>query len=176
MLRKTMVAAAAITMTLSGTALAAAQDKTPSPEAGAMAVSGPFNLRVGFSPFRNLEAVRSTVDQAGGAIRQWQFDGTDEQEWLFFSDASIRPVLNTKMCLDANPDDNRNGGKVYVWPCHGGGPQQWRPWNGQGLTLQNAATGRCLDANPDDSRNGGVIYQWECHGGTPQQWTRVRRG
>ncbi|WP_439661550.1 RICIN domain-containing protein [Lentzea sp. HUAS TT2] len=176
MFKKTMVAAAAIAMTLSGTALATAQGQAQSPPGvGAMAVSGPFTLHVGFSPFRTLEALRSTVSNPGGAIRQWSYDGTDEQKWLVFSDTTIRPVLNTTMCLDANPGDNRDGGQVYVWPCHGGTPQQWRPWNGQGLTLQNAATGRCLDANPGQNHNGGAIYQWGCYGGVAQQWTRVLR-
>ncbi|MFI6097186.1 RICIN domain-containing protein [Lentzea sp. NPDC051213] len=174
MFKKLMVAAAAIAMTLSGTALAVAQDQAANPGVGAQAVDGPFIMRIGFAPYRNLEVVRTEVSQSGGRIRQWQNDNSDEQKWLRFSDNTIRPVLDTTMCLDANPNENWDGGRVYVWKCHGGAPQVWRQSPGLPKTLANDATLRCLDANPNTNYNNGVIYQWRCHGGEPQQWTFVR--
>ncbi|MEV6242327.1 RICIN domain-containing protein [Lentzea sp. NPDC051838] len=176
MFKKVMIAAAAIAMTLSGSALASAQDQTANAGIAPFAVEGPFTLHVGFAPYRNLEALRTEINQNGGHIRQWSNDGTDEQKWLFFSDSTIRPVLNTSMCLDANPNQPWNGGQVYVWGCHGGAPQQWRESPGLPGTLRNAATQRCLDANPNENFNGGTIYQWECYGGVAQQWTKVRVG
>lgn len=162
-----MIAAAAF-------ALAALPGMASAAPVGAQAVDGPFVLQVGTPPGRVLEVLRSEVSKNGGLIRQFNRDGTDEQKWLFFDDRTIRPVLDTTMCLDANPNENWDGGKVWVWKCNGTAFQKWAQAPGLASTLQNEHSLRCLDANPNENWNGGKIWQWRCWGGAPQQWTRIR--
>lgn len=79
-------------------------------------------------------------------------------------------------CLDifgADFDARKNGGRVYLWDCHGGKNQRWWFENG---ALTNSG-GKCLDVHrPDfDSRkNGGAIQVWDCNGAANQRWTLKR--
>jgi len=76
-------------------------------------------------------------------------------------------------CLDifgADFDARKNGGRVYLWDCHGGKNQRW--WFEDGALVNSG--GKCLDVHrPDfDSRkNGGLIQVWDCNGTENQKWT-----
>ncbi|MGW6932787.1 RICIN domain-containing protein [Lentzea sp. NPDC054927] len=168
MFKKMMIAAATLAMV----ALPAVASAAPAP-VGAQAVAGPYVLQVGTPPGRVLEVLRSQVSTNGGLVRQFDRDGSDEQKWLFFDDRTIRPLLDTTMCLDANPNENWDGGKVWVWKCNGTAFQKWAQAPGLANTLQNEHSLRCLDANPNENWNGGKIWQWRCWGGAPQSWKRI---
>jgi hypothetical protein len=165
--KKIMIVAAAFALT----ALPAVASAAP---AGAQAIDGPFVLTVGTPPGRALEVLPGEVSKNGGKVVQYARDNANQQKWLFFEDRTIRPLLNTSMCLDANPNENWDGGKVYVWQCNNGPQQKWAQAPGLPGTLQNEHSLRCLDANPNENVNGGKIWQWRCWGGLPQQWTRNR--
>jgi hypothetical protein len=79
-------------------------------------------------------------------------------------------------CLDilgADFDARKNGGRVYLWDCHGGKNQRWWFENG---ALTNSG-GKCLDvssADFDGRKNGGLIQVWECTGSANQKWSLKR--
>ncbi|WP_353572106.1 ricin-type beta-trefoil lectin domain protein [Candidatus Albibeggiatoa sp. nov. BB20] len=79
-------------------------------------------------------------------------------------------------CLDilgADFDARKNGGRVYLWDCHGGKNQRWWFENG---ALTNSG-GKCLDVHRpdfDSKKNGGLIQVWDCNGSVNQKWTLKR--
>lgn len=122
----------------------------------------------GLPPYHQLDANPSTMNNNGGIVWQWQYNGAIQQQWYFLNDYTIRPAGNTGMCLDGDPDTNWNGGTVYLWSCNNSSQQRW--YHRSNDAYQNGYSGRCLDANPNTNYNGGTIYQWDCNNAAQQHW------
>ncbi|GAA2999763.1 RICIN domain-containing protein [Actinokineospora diospyrosa] len=153
------------------TALAAVFGMVALMPAQASAVPAAYTLQTGLAPGRVLDANPATVNNNGGQIYQWAYNGGVQQFWYLYTDGTIRPKANTNMCLDANPSTNWDGGTVYLWTCNGGNQQKWTyPTNGAGFSIKNVHSGRCLDVNPNTNYNGGTVYQWSCNTSAQQRW------
>ncbi|MBM7774620.1 hypothetical protein JOD54_004824 [Actinokineospora baliensis] len=153
------------------TALAAVFASVALVPAQASAVPASYTLQSGLSPYRVLDANPATVNNNGGTVYQWAYNGGVQQFWYLYADGTIRPQANTNMCLDANPNTNWDGGTVYLWTCNGGNQQKWTyPTNGAGFSIKNVHSGRCLDVNPNTNYNGGTVYQWSCSTSPQQRW------
>jgi probable HAF family extracellular repeat protein len=83
---------------------------------------------------------------------------------------------NSGKCLDVLGADRAPGGRVGIWPCHGGENQRWTlPAAGEAGEVRVYGD-RCLDAAGGAGADGDPILIWECHGGENQRWTRTAAG
>ncbi|WP_030953461.1 ricin-type beta-trefoil lectin domain protein [Streptomyces sp. NRRL S-481] len=57
----------------------------------------------------------------GTVVGTYNCNGQDNQKWRFYSDGTIRPIVNLDFCLDRNGDS-----KVQLWSCWGGNNQKWQ--------------------------------------------------
>ena len=55
-----------------------------------------------------------------GTAQRWETENHDPQS------ATIRPVINTGLCLDVRNGTRRENEIVQLFPCHGGANQAWR--------------------------------------------------
>lgn len=117
----------------------------------------------GLYPHRQLQA-RGLANENG--VEQWRYTGSILQSWYFGDDGTIRPSGNLAKCLDGDPRQPYNGGRVYIWDCNGA---TWQIWERFQDGFRNKYSGRCLDAKPAGG-DGEVVYQWDCHNSLQQHW------
>lgn len=105
----------------------------------------------------------------------WECNGSDQQNFMWEDDGTIRSALNDKMCVDApygNPD---NGRELWMWECNGAG-QYWtyaenpaNPDCGAVLYAPNGdwteGNARCIDikgGRDAGGGNGGTLLLGPC--------------
>lgn len=77
--------------------------------------------------------------QKGRDVEQYSCHGDrnkKSQLWRHYSDGTIRPYLNTGLCLDAAGGGTSEGTDIMLWSCHGGSNQKWL--NGSYNSLRSA--------------------------------------
>lgn len=114
-----------------------------------------------------------TIGQ-GTPVQIFQCHGGDNQAWWLMADRTIRPAMNTNLCLDANGSTALHAGtNIQLWPCNGGTNQMWY-LEGGGSTWDQiiAYSGYCLDVNGSTGKfpNGTGVDLWNCNGGKNQDW------
>merc|ERR1712070_1287375 len=62
--------------------------------------------------------------QDGTLLMLWECNGSDQQNWMWEDDGTIRSALNDQMCVDAPDGDPDNGRELWMWECNGGS-QYW---------------------------------------------------
>jgi len=80
--------------------------------------------------------------------------------------------VNSSLYLDADPGQQGNGARVYMWEFNGSPWQKWRLKDaGDGLYfIQSVNSSLYLDADPGQQGNGARIYRWEFNGSPWQKW------
>ncbi|MFF9809085.1 ricin-type beta-trefoil lectin domain protein [Streptomyces coeruleorubidus] len=58
----------------------------------------------------------------GTVVGTYNCNGQDNQKWRFYSDGTIRPIVNSDLCLDRALETS----KVQLWSCWGGNNQKWQ--------------------------------------------------
>ena len=77
--------------------------------------------------------------QKGRDVEQYSCHGDrnkKSQLWRHYPDGTIRPYLNTGLCLDAAGGGTSEGTDIMLWTCHGGSNQKWL--NGSYNSLRSA--------------------------------------
>jgi parallel beta-helix repeat protein len=77
-------------------------------------------------------------------------------------------------CVDVYGGSTANGAAVTIYPCHGGGNQQFT-WLSDG-TIRVYGGSMCLDAYAATGKDGDAVVIWSCHGGANQRWTATSSG
>lgn len=150
--------------------LAAALALTAVP-ATAQAEPGPaLRLTSMLAPHRVLDVVPDQVHNNGGWVHMWSYHGGRNQQWYWYSDHTIRPVLDTTMCLDMEPIQ-QNGARLRVWKCVPGLNSQ-SFWLGTRDNIYAMSPRLNIDVNPNTNRDGGQVYGWTGNGTVQQQWWR----
>lgn len=113
----------------------------------------------------------------GGAVRIWDSEGGDAQQWRFEPAGDgfyrIRNVFSGKL-LDTALQGVENGTWVHQWEDTGADSQQWTmvPARGQGggFKICNKKSGTFLDIIGNIEDAGGQVQIWEGRKGQFQRW------
>jgi hypothetical protein len=74
--------------------------------------------------------------------------------------ATIKPTLNSGLCLDIAGGSDKNGTTVQIANCNGGNAQNWTV---SGNTIR--ALGKCLDVRNGSTSNGTALQIADCNDG-----------
>jgi eukaryotic-like serine/threonine-protein kinase len=102
----------------------------------------------------------------GTAVQLYECNGTDAQQWEFFTDGTVQSLGK---CLDVRGGDTDDGAKVQVYDCNGTGAQQWTS-TAEGWIV-NVESDKCLDVPASETDDGTQLVIWTCHGEDNQLWT-----
>lgn len=67
-------------------------------------------------------------------------------------------------------DFPRQGTKVEIWPCNGGGNQKWT-FN-SGFAITGTQSGLCRDVTGAATADGTLLELWTRNGDSNRKWTR----
>ena len=144
---------------------------------GALEYKGPFGLN-GFARLRNDNGYCLDIEGGDGYVRegrvaeQWScHDDTSlkSQLWKQFPDGTIRPYLNTNLCLDVWGARTANGDKVGLWTCNTSANQKWT-WRLHNQLAPAHAPWKALEITTALLGNGGDALVWNMDGATSQRW------
>lgn len=112
----------------------------------------------------------------GGDVIQWDYSGTDNQQWRIVEVSKGTYYMfnkNSGKMLDVNGKSIFNGADIIQWQCNGGDNQLWQLMNvGSGYyKIVSVKSGKALDVLDESTANGGDVIQWDYWGGDNQQWT-----
>ena len=158
-LRRGLVAAASLSLILTGVAVTTTYDSA------AAAVVGTATRIVGGQSGRCLDVPNSSSTN-GVQTQLYDCTGAGNQSWTYTT-AKQLTVYGTK-CLDAYGRGTTNGTAVIIWDCNGQPNQQWNV-NANG-TITGVQSGLCLDASGVGTANGTKMHLWACNGAANQQW------
>lgn len=138
------------------------------PARPAMAVSWMF---ISNHDGRCLDSDISTPTHNGTKVQVWQCTGGRNQQWITYTDRTIRSRWDGR-CLDEDiAGGTHNGTKVQVWACNGWDNQKWIRYTDG--TIRSAHDGRCLDEDiAGGTHNGTKVQVWDCNGWDNQKWHR----
>merc|ERR1712217_507090 len=115
----------------------------------------------------------------GGTVHMWEcqqkgeaLDWNRNQHWEMHvgsdSLSSVGGMVKSHdgICLDAS--EQRNGGKVWMWPCKRNNKRQMWSYNKVTGQLKSAAGPYCLDAR-QRMKEGGSVHMWTCLPGEKNQ-------
>ncbi|CAM3661256.1 ricin-type beta-trefoil lectin domain protein [Parendozoicomonas haliclonae] len=94
----------------------------------------PVVVKDGFFRLKNDENFCLDVEggdskvERGRDVEQYNCHGNRDKKsqlWKHYADGTIRPMLNTGLCLDAAGGGTSEGTDILLWTCHGGENQKW---------------------------------------------------
>ncbi|MET9863836.1 RICIN domain-containing protein [Streptomyces smyrnaeus] len=181
---------AAAMVALSGTALAASNERTAR-EANTQKKSGEHALPAGLGLERvpgqsdsiyYIKAKHSgkcmTVYRAskarGAKVNQYACVGQKNQWWVVqYTTGSLWRITGYQsgLCLSVSGGSTKNGASLIQWSCTGAADQLFG-WPRDG-SLRPYHTGKCLDVRGGSTANNASIIQWTCNGNTNQKWVKA---
>ena len=84
----------------------------------------------------------------------------------------LRP-RGSSLCIEMPGSSTSNFTQAVLWPCWGGGNQQWIATSvGDGsASYRNVNSGKCLDILSGSTSAGAQLIQYDCHSGANQHFT-----
>ncbi|KAI9329508.1 ricin B lectin domain-containing protein [Zopfochytrium polystomum] len=105
--------------------------------------------------------------QQGTTVQLWDYNGSVDQEWSFYTDGLISHK-QSGLCLT----DSELNSEVYailtLERCTTTDNQRW---SAQGGTFVNHWSGRCLDNYQSNSQAGNPVGAYPCNNEDSQQWS-----
>jgi hypothetical protein len=93
----------------------------------------------------------------------------DQGYWLYSLGNhiyTIRPAMDTNMCVSISGGSNSNGALAVLWPCQGTANQEFNDYTPQFSTIHTLKaqhSGGCLQVNGGwTAPNNAKISQWDC--------------
>jgi astacin (peptidase family M12A)/ricin-type beta-trefoil lectin protein len=132
----------------------------------------------GANPFQ--QAVVQQFDCHEGANQGWLLRWSEKVGGTDYYIIETADPAGAGLCLDVQWASQSPGAPVMLWPCHGGGSQQWAlvPWGGSvtnGYTLRVRHSGQCLTVPDGSQDNGTTIVQSTCIINGSQTWGKDTR-
>ncbi|HEY2407260.1 MAG TPA: ricin-type beta-trefoil lectin domain protein [Polyangiaceae bacterium] len=107
-------------------------------------------------------------DTNGTDVQIYDCHGSTNQQWQFWSDATVRPAFNTNKCLDLPGWQTANGTPIQIYDCTGGTNQRWELDSVGDL---HGYGGKCVDDPGFSTTNGTNLQYYDCNSGTSQRFT-----
>ena len=123
---------------------------------------------------KSLDVNNSSLND-GGTIIQWDYWGSNNQQWKFnaLGNGYFSIVnKNSGKTLDVDSASIAAGKNIVQWGYAANTSQQWQVIDiGFGYyKIINKKSSLSLDINGQSTTNGGNAIQWHWNGGTNQQW------
>ena len=61
----------------------------------------------------------------GQQLQFFQCNNDPAQDWIWFTDSTIRPAAQTQLCVDITQSNHNDGTAIELAPCNGTNAQQW---------------------------------------------------
>jgi hypothetical protein len=93
---------------------------------------------------------------SGQQLQFWDCNGTNAQDWIWFSDQSIRPAAATYLCIDVYHSNWHDGTPIQLFNCNNTNAQTWGPPGGYST---NAAPPPGSPGGGSDGATWGITWE-----------------